>query len=116
MSKIKIVDFSKFPGGRYIKYGPDSGELFRDEWLIPAINKLEKGETLEIDLSVVYTYAPSFLDEAFAQIIRRKILSYEEFKEKIKFTADLPNDFFIEMIDTFLKEARDSVLADADDN
>ncbi len=110
MTKLKIAEFSKFPGGRYIEYGPDSGEKFRDTLLIPAIEGLKGDEKLVIDLSEVYTYAPSFLDEAFCEVIRKGVLSYEEFNEKIEFTADLPNEFFIEMINDFLKEARDSMV------
>ncbi len=113
MTELKIAEFSKFPGGRFKKYGPHSGEEFREERLIPAINGLEEGEKLVIDLSEVYTYAPSFLDEAFCGVIRKEILSYEKFNEKIEFTADLPNEFFIEMINDFLKEARDSMVTPA---
>ncbi len=113
MTELRIAEFSKFPGGRYIKYGPDSGEKFREERLIPAIKGLKGDEKLVIDLSEVYTYAPSFLDEAFCGVIRKEILSYEDFNKKIAFKADPPNEFFIGMIRTFLKEARDSVLADA---
>ncbi len=109
MSEIKIAEFSKFPGGRFKKYGPHSGQEFRETVLIPAIKGLKDDEKLVIDLSEVYTYAPSFLDEAFCGVIRKKVLSYEDFNKKIKFTADLPNEFFIGMIDTFLKEARDSI-------
>ncbi len=108
MTELKIAEFSKFPGGRYIKYGPDSGEKFRETVLIPAIKGLKDDEKLLIDLSEVYTYAPSFLDEAFCEVIRKKILSYEDFIKKIDFKADPPNQFFIGMIHTFLKETRDS--------
>ncbi len=108
MSEIKIAEFSKFPGGRYIEYGPDSGEKFRETVLIPAIKGLKGDEKLVIDLSEVYTYAPSFLDEAFCGVIRKEILSYEDFIKKIDFKADPPNQFFIGMIHTFLKETRDS--------
>ncbi len=109
MTELRIAEFSKFPGGRFKKYGQHSGEEFRKERLIPAIKGLKDDEKLLIDLSEVYTYAPAFLDEAFAELIRKKVLSYEDFNKKIKFTADLPNEFFIGMIDTFLKEARDSI-------
>ncbi len=108
MTELKIAEFSKFPGGRYIKYGPDSGEKFRETVLIPAIKGLKGDEKLLIDLSEVYTYAPSFLDEAFCEVIRKKILSYEDFNKKIDFKADPPNQFFIGMIRNFLKETRDS--------
>ena len=109
MSEIKIAEFSKFPGGRFKKYGPHSGQEFRETVLIPTINKLKEGEKLIIDLSEVYTYAPSFLDEAFSGVIRKGVISYEDFIEKIDFKADPPNQFFIEMIRTFLEETKKSV-------
>jgi hypothetical protein len=53
--------FTKFPGLRYIKQGPFSGELFRQ--------KLEKlmaeHDRVTLDMNGVYGYGPSFLDEAF---------------------------------------------------
>ncbi len=109
MSEIKIAEFSKFPGGRFKKYGPDSGEEFREKRLIPAIKELKEGEKLIIDLSEVYTYAPSFLDEAFSGVIRKKVLSYEDFIKKIDFKADPPNQFFIGMIRKFLEETKKPV-------
>ncbi len=112
MTELRVAEFSKFPGGRFKKYGPHSGEEFRREKLMPAINGLKEGEKLVVDLSDVYSFAPSFLDEAFCEGIRRKIVSYEDFIKKVHFKADSENRVFIGMIQDFLKEARDSVLAD----
>ncbi len=113
MTELRIAEFSKYPGGRFKKYGPHSGEEFRRERLLPAINGLKEGEKLVIDLSDVYTFAPSFLDEAFCEPIRRKIVSYEDFIKKVDFKSDSENSVFVSMIRNFLEEARDSVLADA---
>ena len=60
--------FSKFPGGRLHKHGPDSGEKFRDEALIPLF---EKCESLTIDLTGAITYGSSFLDESFGELGKR---------------------------------------------
>ncbi len=116
MTELKIAEFSKFPGGRFKKYGPHSGQEFRETVLIPTINKLKEGEKLVIDLSDVYSFAPSFLDEAFCEAIREKTMSYEEFNKKVHFKSDSENRVFIGMIQDFLKEARDSVLASSADN
>ncbi len=113
MTKLRVAEFSKFPGGRFKKYGPHSGEEFRRERLMPAINGLKEGEKLVVDLSDVYSFAPPFLDEAFCELIRRKIVSYEEFNKKVDFKSDSENRVFVSMIRDFLEEARDSVLADA---
>ena len=70
MKIIKVADFSKVPGGRYRKSGPKSGEEFRDDILIPAIEALgpEFEEELLIDLDGGFGYATSFLDEAFGKL------------------------------------------------
>ncbi|MGR5149647.1 STAS-like domain-containing protein [Photobacterium alginatilyticum] len=67
---IYIKDFTKFPGARYRKLGPYSGEEFRDEILLPAIN--EHGENVEINLDGVFGYGSSFLEEIFGGIVRKE--------------------------------------------
>lgn len=57
--------FSRFPGGRLIKHGPFSGELFRDEVLLPL---LRDNELLQIDLTGTSGYGASFLDESFGEL------------------------------------------------
>ncbi len=76
MSKKIIIakDFSKFPGPRYIRQGPNSGELFRDTKLYPAfIEAYEKGSKLEIDLDGVAGYGSSFLEESFGGLVRKLV-------------------------------------------
>ncbi|WP_166419853.1 STAS-like domain-containing protein [Pseudoalteromonas sp. Z1A8] len=68
METIKVSDFSHYPGPRYVKLGKYSGEEFRDEKLIPAIKVY--GDSIQIDLDGVAGYGSSFLDEAFAGLIR----------------------------------------------
>jgi len=65
---IKIArQFSKEPAGRYSKDGPNSGERFRDELLIPA---LEKSNSVSVDLDGTEGYGSSFLEEAFGGLVR----------------------------------------------
>lgn len=59
--------FSDTPGGRFISDGKFSGEQFRKELLLPAI---ETGENVVIDLEGVLGLPPSFLEEAFGGLIR----------------------------------------------
>ncbi|MEO2266493.1 STAS-like domain-containing protein [Pseudoalteromonas sp. YIC-656] len=70
MQIIKVKDFSRFPGPRYIKLGKYSGEEFRDNVLIPAI--LEHN-LVKVDLDGTVGYGSSFLDEAFAGLLRKGI-------------------------------------------
>lgn len=69
MSVLYIKDFSRTPGARYRHLGKASGEEFRDDILIPAI---EKDSNLIVNLDGVRGYGSSFLDEAFAGLVRLK--------------------------------------------
>ncbi|WFR81079.1 STAS-like domain-containing protein [Janthinobacterium rivuli] len=62
---IFIKSFSKFPGGRYIKHGPYSGELFREEVLRPL---LMAHDVVSIDLTGARGFGSSFLDESFGEV------------------------------------------------
>lgn len=73
MKIIKVSDFSKFPGPRFIRLGPDSGEQFREQVLIPAIK--ENG-SIGINLDNVFGYGSSFLEEAFGGLVRAGIDDY----------------------------------------
>lgn len=63
---FKIAEqFSRFPGGRYRIHGPYSGEQFREDILLPL---LEKCPLIVIDLTGANGYGASFLDESFGEI------------------------------------------------
>lgn len=69
--KINIArDYSDFPAGRYKEDDHHSGDKFRDEFLIP---NLEKKKKVIIDFNGVYACLPSFLEEAFGGLIRKGI-------------------------------------------
>lgn len=68
MATISVAkDFTPFPGPRLKERGEWSGEEFRDEILIPA---LQKNEPFTLDLDGVMNYPPAFLEEAFGGLIR----------------------------------------------
>lgn len=87
-NKIVISkEFSETPGGRYKKYGKNSGEEFREELLQPRfLDALEKNRKLEIDFDGGYGYPVSFLEEAFGGLARLygqdKVLKTLIFKSK----------------------------------
>ncbi|MCU7858695.1 MAG: STAS-like domain-containing protein [Candidatus Thiodiazotropha sp. (ex Lucinoma kastoroae)] len=60
--------FSRYPAGRFITDGPYSGEKFRDDFLMPAI---DLGEKLVIALDGARGYGSSFLEEAFGGLVRK---------------------------------------------
>jgi len=94
MSDEKIVrynfseKYSKYPGGRFIRLGPYSGEDFRDNVLRNIFETTDK--SIEIDATgVVTSFSPSFLDECFGQLAKEYGL--ELFNKKIKlFSSDNP--------------------------
>jgi hypothetical protein len=86
---LRLVDFSEFPGGRFVENGPFSGEEYRKTVLLPA---LESCEIVEIDFAGVFVAAPSFLDEAFGEIVKR--LGPAEFRRRIQVRSDEDPDIF----------------------
>ena len=67
-STISVArDFSPSPAGRYCTDGPFPGQLFRDNFLIPA---LRENESVTIDLDGTSGFGSSFLEEAFGGLVR----------------------------------------------
>lgn len=71
MKIISIAhDFSVYPGGRTPADGPNSGENFREQHLVPIFSSTDK---VIIDFDGVRGYGSSFLEEAFGGLVRRGI-------------------------------------------
>ncbi|WED23510.1 STAS-like domain-containing protein [Vibrio sp. JC009] len=68
---LYVKEFTKFPGARYKNLGPFSGEEFREEILIPAIE--QNGKELIVNLDGVFGYGSSFLEEIFGGCIRKGV-------------------------------------------
>lgn len=64
---ISIVNFSENPSGRYVTDGPNSGQRFRDEILVPA---LDSGSGVTVSLDGALGFGSSFLEEAFGGLVR----------------------------------------------
>ncbi len=70
MIDLYIKDFSEYPGLRHCSISDDSGELFYHKVLNNAFkNAYEKKEVLNVILDYTAGYAPSFLDEAFGNLV-----------------------------------------------
>jgi uncharacterized protein DUF4325 len=71
MSATHVVDvgadFTRFPAGRTKSDGPFCGEVFRDKFLRPW---LDKHEPITVKLDSALAYGSSFLEEAFGGLIR----------------------------------------------
>jgi hypothetical protein len=87
--KISVAkQFTTLPGGRYIRLGPNSGEEFRKNFLIPP---LLEGKTVIVDLDGVRGYGSSFLEEAFGGTVRELGLTVEQALQRIKIETKMPS-------------------------
>ena len=90
------TDYSEFPGGRYSEDGEGNATDFRENHLVPL---LEKNEPFLVDLNGVVAYPVSFLDEAFGALVRTKRYSAEQLLNQIKFRATDPGlRIFVKLI------------------
>lgn len=88
-SPIKIslaAEFSPVPAGRMRSDGPKSGEVFREDLLLPKLQQAEKeGRMVEVSLDGVEGVGSSFLDEAFGGLIRKRHYTMERLKKLLEF-------------------------------
>lgn len=73
-------DFSRVPAGRYLADGPYSGEGFRTNHLLPALNSADK---VEICLDGVRGYGSSFLEEAFGGLVRLQLWNVDQLMQRL---------------------------------
>jgi hypothetical protein len=78
-------NFSENPSGRYVTDGPNSGERFRDEWLLPA---LRNGAVVTVNLDGALGYGSSFLEEAFGGLVRAGF-KYADLRAKLEIQSKL---------------------------
>lgn len=81
---IFIKEYTKYPGGRFVRLGPYSGEDFREKVLREIF---KSGKSIEIDATgVVTSFSPSFLDEAFGTLAKE--YGFEKFKTTVRLFSD----------------------------
>lgn len=105
MKYINVIDFSEFPGPRYERLGPNSGEKFRETILLPAL-RTAPIEELIVNLDGTAGYGSSFLEEAFGGLIRRGI-DYETAIKICNNIISLEDESLIEEIRIYINEAAD---------
>lgn len=107
MCTITIAsDFSDEPAGRYVDDGPNSGELFRETLLLPA---LKKHQFVVVDIDDVFLLPSSFLHEAFAKLVEAG-WSAKELKKRLKLQYSDPSDkYYEEEVWRYIEEARHAV-------
>ncbi len=84
--KINVKsDFSTDPYGRDPRDGPDNGQRFREDFIMPALNDFEY---VIVDFEDVLC-GPSFIEETFGGIIRRGYMNKKELLAKVTFKHEL---------------------------
>lgn len=67
-------DFTPYPFGRYRTDGERSGEVFREDKLVPA---MRQHQHVTVDLSGSNYYGSSFLEESFGGLVRKHFTATE---------------------------------------
>lgn len=79
---INLAEFALLPGGRSKAISTHSAEEFRDDVVLPTLQKEHK---IVINLDGIVTVGSSFLEEVFGGIVRKlKIKSSNDFDSRIE--------------------------------
>lgn len=108
MKNINIAnDFSRYPAGRTRIDGPDNGERFRKELLLPRLQDAIKNRgILIVVLDGARSYGSSFLEEAFGGLVRCEGIQKADIKKHLKIEAhDAPYVPYRDLILKYIKEA-----------
>jgi hypothetical protein len=103
--KINVAkDFSPVPSGRVPEDGPDSGQRFREEILLPS---LSGASSVAIFIDDAVGYQSSFLEEAFGPLQKLTGLTGDELSQRIVIESSDPEfALFKELIERFMREGR----------
>lgn len=86
MPTIEIArDFSRTPGPRFARLGPNSGEAFRNK-LIEAL-KVSQDDVVTVVLDGAEGYGSSFLEEAFGGLVRLGLFPAADLLHRLRITA-----------------------------
>ena len=100
--------FSPYPSGRFPADGSFNGQRFREEILLPALIAAmpRVGEKVVVDIDGVRSFGSSFLEEAFAGLVRNGSLSRRELEDKLEIVCTKPHlQFFKDSIMTYIRQA-----------
>jgi hypothetical protein len=77
-------DFHRAPAGRFLDDGDYSGQRFREEYLVPALQD-QNVDQVEIILDDLEGIGSSFWEEAFGGLIRESKIGYDTILKKLSF-------------------------------
>src|SRR3954452_21770902 len=84
--EIRIArDFSTKPAGRFREDGPNTGEAFREDFLVPA---LDGNDVVVVVLDGTKGYPAPFREEAFGRLLRSVRWSTQELEGGLLVRAD----------------------------
>ncbi len=100
-------DFSRYPGGRYRIHGENSGEAFRDDFLVPALaTAKEQHGRVVVDIDGAAGYASSFLEEAFGGLVRERNFTASELAALLRIRAGELFDSYRLLAERYIREAQ----------
>jgi hypothetical protein len=114
MSTIEVAkDFSRTPGGRYFSDGPHSGQMFRDRYLVPALQAAKRSDDrVVVVLDGTRGYLSSFLEEAFGGLVRECGFSREELDRLLEIRAvDAFYQPYVVLAKRYITDARERAIA-----
>jgi hypothetical protein len=97
-------DFTSTPIGRYRADSRYSGQVFREDHLMPALSDFNFSKII-VDLAGVEGYGSSFLEEAFGGLIRAKITK-DTLDSRLEIMSSDPLfNRFVEYANDYINEA-----------
>lgn len=100
--------FSPYPSGRFPADGTYNGQRFREEILLPALKRAKSadGSKVLVDIDGVRSFGSSFLEEAFAGLIRNSEFSRSELDALLEIVCTKPHlAFFKDSIVSYINDA-----------
>lgn len=102
--------FSRHPAGRVPSDGPDNGERFREEFLVPALRDAmmrSEGARVIVDIDGCRAFGSSFLEEAFGGLARVPAFPFLKALEILKIKSEKPHlQIYKDAILEYLSDAK----------
>lgn len=101
------LEFSPYPSGRFSGDGTHNGQRFREEFLEPALmSAIVSREKVTVDIDGVRSFGSSFLEEAFAGLVRLRKFKREELNLLLEVKCTKPHlKIFSDSIKSYIKNA-----------
>lgn len=96
-------EFSPYPAGRYPADGPFNGETFRDQVLLPL---LEKAKRVCVNIDGVALLPSSFWEETWGGLVREGRLGKSEAEARLTVVTSEPDlKRYVDLAAQFLRDA-----------